>query len=452
MNMKAINEWLKFGLGIKRWILFVILGIALLIMGVTEILMNRFFAPNYILYFVFLIISGILVMFIGVNEGIKSFVSLVRDGMLSVDTESREISSMMVERKLQINGPRVVAIGGGTGLSTMLRGLKYYTSNLTAIVTVGDDGGGSGTLRSEMKMLPPGDIRNCLVALANTDALMEDLMQYRFKDGTLKGQSFGNLFLAAMDGLSDNFEEAVLKMSDVLAVTGKVLPVTLDDMRLKAKFADGTVIEGESLIGHSASAKNRIVRMAVSPEDAKAPADVLQAIEDAQAIIMGPGSLFTSVMPNLLIKDVARKIKESQAVKIYVCNIMTQPGETDDYSVSDHLKAILDHADLGQIDYVIVNHKIIDDAMILRSYMDMGAQFVTYDADMVNKMGIKVVEADVAKISANNVRHDPEKLANTISNVIMNDSKLKARTSILEYILTSEKKRHRESLMKSGSK
>ena len=226
-------------------------------------------------------------MFIGVNEGIKSFVSRPDGCSCGYGITGNQLND--AERKLSDQRPQSCGHRRRHRTVHHAPGLKYYTSNLTAIVTVGDDGGGSGTLRSEMKMLPPGDIRNCLVALANTDALMEDLMQYRFKDGTLKGQSFGNLFLAAMDGLSDNFEEAVLKMSDVLAVTGKVLPVTLDDMRLKAKFADGTVIEGESLIGHSASAKNRIVRMAVSPEDAKAPADVLQAIEDAQAIIMGPG-------------------------------------------------------------------------------------------------------------------------------------------------------------------
>ena len=452
MLVKSIKEWLRFGVGIKRWVLFVIVGIALLILGVVEILINRFFSPNYILYFIFLIISGVVLMFIGVNEGVKTFVSLVRDGMLRVDTNSREISSLMVERKLQINGPRVVAIGGGTGLSTMLKGLKYYTSNITAIVTVGDDGGGSGRLRDEMKMLPPGDIRNCLVALANTDSLMEDLMQYRFTDGTLRGQSFGNLFIAAMDGLSDNFEDAVMKMSDVLAVTGKVLPVTLDDLRLKATFQDGSEINGESLIGHSASSKNRIVQMNIIPEDAKAPADVIEAIEGAQAIVMGPGSLFTSIMPNLLIKEVAGKIKESKAVKIYVCNIMSQPGETDDFNVSDHIEAIKKHADLRMMDYVVVNNGAINDEIIIKSYKEQGSKPVETDHEVLDKMGVKIIEADVVNFSRSNVRHDPEKLANTLINLIMNDKKLKAGTNILEYMLTRDKKNIREDLVKMKKK
>lgn len=443
MFLKTLKEWMTIGVGIKRWIMMAALGTLLLIMGITEILLNRYFAPTYILYFAYLILSGLFLIYIAVNEGLKSFMNLIREGSLSVDTDSREIRSQLVERKLQLNGPEVVAIGGGTGLSTMLRGLKYYTGNLTAIVTVGDDGGGSGTLREEMKMLPPGDIRNCLVALANTDALMEELMQYRFSEGTLKGQSFGNLFIAAMDGMSDNFEEAVSKMSDVLAVTGKVLPVTLEDLRLEATFQDGTKIKGESVIGHSATAGNRIVKMEISPSDAKAPLNVIDSIEDAKAVIMGPGSLFTSVIPNILIKDVSEKLKETDAIKIYVCNIMTQPGETDGFKASDHFNTILSHADLGHIDYIIVNNKDID-REILKKYKKMGSTPVAVDYKALEKTGAKVISADIVNTEKGKIRHDPEKLANVLIRTILDDPKVKSGSNIIEYILNSAKRDKRE--------
>ena len=235
------------------------------------------------------------------------------------------------------NETKVVVIGGGTGLSTMLRGLKQYTSHITAIVTVGDDGGGSGKLREDLGMLPPGDIRNCILALADTEPLMEDLLQYRFTEGSLKGQCFGNLFLAAMAGISENFEDAVQKMSSVLAVKGKVLPVTLDDMKLVAELENGEIIEGESKIPSEVIVrKTRIKKLAIKPIDAKPLEEAIKAINNADVIIMGPGSLYTSIIPNLLVKGIPEAICKSPAKKVYISNVMTQPGETDGFKVSNH--------------------------------------------------------------------------------------------------------------------
>ena len=214
------SDWLKPGIKVKRWVVFGIFGILLIAFGFTELVTKRLYDFYYKMFYIFLNLSGLFVIYISVTEAMKSIIVLVNKGYIKVSLDSKKIESMIYEKRLLVRGPKIVVIGGGTGLSTMLRGLKYYTSNITAIVTVGDDGGGSGTLREDLGILPPGDIRNCILALADTEPLMEDLLQYRFKDGTLKGQSFGNLFLAAMDGISDNFEDAVQKMSSVLAVTG----------------------------------------------------------------------------------------------------------------------------------------------------------------------------------------------------------------------------------------
>ena len=237
-----IIDWLKPGIKVKRWIIFGILGVLLIAFGFTELVNRRLYDLYYKVFYTFLNLSGIFVIYISVTEVMKSIIVLINTGYVKMSLDSKKIESLIYEKRLLVKGPKIVVIGGGTGLSTMLRGLKYYTSNITAIVTVGDNGGGSGALREDLGMLPPGDIRNCLLALADTEPIMEDLLQYRFKDGRLKNQSFGNLFLAAMAGISENFEEAVQKMSSVLAVTGKVIPVTLDDMQLMAELENGNKV------------------------------------------------------------------------------------------------------------------------------------------------------------------------------------------------------------------
>ena len=241
--------------------------------------------------------------------------------------------------------PRIAAIGGGHGLSAMLRGLKAYTRDITAIVTVADDGGGSGMLREDLGMLPPGDIRNCIMALANTEPTMQQLLNYRFTDGSLAGQSFGNLFLAAMNGISGSFDEAVHRMGDVLAITGRVLPVTNQDVRLEAEFHDGSRILGESKIFYAKKINNsRIRKVRLVPERPAALPESVRAIREADIVVIGPGSLYTSIIPNFLVSGIADAVRQSRALKIYVLNIMTQDGETDGYDADDHVRAILEHA------------------------------------------------------------------------------------------------------------
>ena len=314
------------------------------------------------------------------------------------------------------NETKVVVIGGGTGLSTMLRGLKQYTSHITAIVTVGDDGGGSGKLREDLGMLPPGDIRNCILALADTEPLMEDLLQYRFTEGSLKGQCFGNLFLAAMAGISENFEDAVQKMSSVLAVKGKVLPVTLDDMKLVAELENGEIIEGESKIPSEVIVRNtRIKKIAIKPIDAKPLEEAIKAINNADVIIMGPGSLYTSIIPNLLVKGIPEAICKSPAKKVYISNVMTQPGETDGFKVSNHLKVLMDYGVAENIDYVIANNGIIPPD-IKEKYARENAELVVLDYENISNLNVKVIEADLVKITKRYVKHNAEKLAELIMN------------------------------------
>ncbi|OAA86785.1 gluconeogenesis factor YvcK family protein [Clostridium ljungdahlii] len=434
-----IVDWLRPGIKVKRWVMLGAMGVLFIIFGVIEFVNRRFYSLYYISFYVFLIISGIFVVYISITQGMRSIIALINKGYLSVSLDSRKLENLIYEKRLLVKGPKIVAIGGGTGLSTMLRGLKYYTSNITAIVTVADDGGGSGDLREDLGMLPPGDIRNCIMALADTEPLMEDLLQYRFKDGRLKNQSFGNLFLAAMDGISGNFEEAVHKMSSVLAVTGKVMPVTLDNLTLKAKLKDGSIVEGESNIPQKAIERNSpIDKVFIEPRDARALKEAVEAIKEADAVILGPGSLYTSVIPNLLVGDIASALQNTNAVKLYVSNIMTQPGETDGFSVEDHIRAIFNHVGAPIIDYVIINVGKIN-TELEGKYKEEESHLVKINEDLVASMGVKVIEGDFISIKNGLIRHNSEKLASILIETIMDKKLLFDRKKIIEYFYLSER-------------
>nr|MBO2494976.1 YvcK family protein [Clostridia bacterium] len=309
-------------------------------------------------------------------------------------------------------GPKVVAIGGGTGLSTLLRGLKLYTPNITAVVTVADDGGSSGMLRQDLGILPPGDIRNCILALANVEPIMERLLQYRFKEGSLKGQNLGNLLIAAMVDIAGGFVNAIKGVSSVLAVTGRVLPVSLENVHLVATLEDGTVIHGESRIPDEQIKKNSPIKeISMDNPDCRALPDVIKAIEEADIVVLGPGSLYTSIIPNIIVKEVAQALRQSQALKIYVCNVMTQPGETTGYSVVDHVNAIIKHGGADIIDVVLVNRSNFPDEL-LKKYRLEGAEPVDCsDLHKLRDMGIKYVQADLSDFSRSLIRHNPQKLA-----------------------------------------
>jgi uncharacterized cofD-like protein len=321
----------------------------------------------------------------------------------------------MMQKNLVSRDLKVVAIGGGTGLSTLLRGLKLFARNITAVVTVADDGGSSGMLREDLGILPPGDIRNCILALADVEPVMERLLQYRFKEGSLKGQNLGNLLIAAMTDIANGFESAIREISNVLAVTGKVLPVSLEDIRLVAKLEDGTVIHGESKIPEEQIKRNSpIIEISMDKPYCNALPEVIQAIKDADVIVLGPGSLYTSIIPNIIIREVAQAINQSNAVKVYVCNIMTQPGETTGYSVADHVKAIVKHGGSNLIDVVLVNSAKLPDDLLAKYHLE-GASPVEYTgAESNNELKIELVTADLADFSMGLIRHNPQKLVKEI--------------------------------------
>ena len=308
-----------------------------------------------------------------------------------------------------------MVIGGGTGLSVLLRGLKEYSSNITAIVTVGDDGGSSGRIREEFGMVPVGDVRNCIVALSDREELMEQIFDYRFKQGEgLDGHSLGNLLLVAMSHLTGSFHDAVTDINEVLHIRGRVLPVTDEPITLKAILDDDTEIVGESCVSQ---ATRPIVRLTIEPEDVQPLEEALEAIRRAEAIVLGPGSLFTSIIPNLLVDGIVDAILNSHAMKFYVCNVMTQAGETDNFTAEDHLLSLLEHGRKGIVEYILVNNHATMNREILQRYAEEGAAPVTYKKDQLELLNVRVIEADLLN-EQHVLRHDSTQLAETIMDTI----------------------------------
>ena len=314
-------------------------------------------------------------------------------------------------------GHGIVAIGGGTGLSTMLRGLKKHIDDITAIVAVSDDGGGSGVLRTDLNMLPPGDIRNCIIALSNTEQLMSRLLSHRFHEGLLDGQSFGNLFLAALNQVTGSFYQSVRYMSDVLAITGRVLPVTTEDVHIEAEFENGAVVRGESNINTQKKLLDSPIRhIRMIPEHPKALSDTISAITNARLLIFGPGSLYTSIIPNLLVDGIVDAVRASNARKVYICNVMTQDGETENYTATDHIKALFDHSYDGLFDTSIANNAEISRELI-KKYAAEGAEPMPINEEDFEKMGIKLILKPLISENTPLARHDPARLAEVIMDV-----------------------------------
>ncbi len=418
-RLPPFMRWAYPGLGVKRWLLVAIAGILLLVNGVDRYLVAigynvhanevvdsfvaDYFSPSYLAW-IFMAL-GIALIFLGIRQWLLAILRASAAG-------GERIVDTLYEMRLR-NGYKIVAIGGGTGLSTLLRGLKRKSTNLTALVTVSDDGGSSGRLQKELGVLPPGDVRNCLVALADDEAMVTDLFRYRFAEGEgLTGHSFGNLFLAAMTGITGNFDRAIKESSRVLNIKGRVLPSTLGIVRLCARLQDGTIVEGESAISQSGQP---IKQVFFDPPYAAPLTEAVAAIRDADAIVLGPGSLYTSIIPNFLVDRIAHEVERSQAVKIYVCNVMTQPGETDDMTAADHLEALLDNAGTRVCDYVIVNDE--PPSKLLEAYAEEGQVPVKPDIERIRAAGLTPVRAQVISETAT-VRHDPEKLAHVVIGII----------------------------------
>lgn len=321
---------------------------------------------------------------------------------------------------------KIVVFGGGTGLSILLRGLKKYTKDISAIVTVADNGGGSGVLREDLGMLPPGDMRNCIIALSDIEPIMVSLMQHRFNDGYLKGQSFGNLLIAAMYEIFGDYEHALKEIGSIFRLSGKVLPMTLQDAQLKAHLDNGECILGEKDIPDYVSKSNcKIDRVSLVPEVCTPLEETLKDIKEADVVLLGPGSLYTSVIPNILVSNITEAIVDSKAKVFYICNLMTQPGETDNYNVYDHVNAIIKHSSRYLIDYVIANDELISESQI-QNYKFKGAKQVLVDDEQIKKleeMNIKVISSDFTEIKKNYIRHNSEKIGQLLLNYITEKNK-----------------------------
>ncbi len=410
--------WLVPGLQVKRWFALTLVGTILMTVGILIWFDIKpiFYTMQFIskvantvstewLAFA-LVMFGSALFFMGWKKTNLSILDL------GEDKDSDILLEHLYRRRKLNRGPRIVAVGGGTGLSMLLSGIKNITNNITAVVTVGDDGGSSGRLRESLGILPPGDIRHCITALADDEDLVTKLFKYRFKTGEgLEGHSFGNLFLTAMCAITGNMVSAIKASSNVISIRGRVLPSTLDDMKLVAKMEDGRIIHGESTIPE---AGGKIKRLYCEPENCRALPEVIEAIHQADLIILGPGSLYTSVIPNLLIKEISQEIASAKAKKIYVCNIMTQPGETDDYKVSDHLWALIEHSGSNKItDAVLVNNYLPE--KLADKYQKSGSYPVKFDSEEVKKLGIKVCAKNLVETNKDGlVRHSSRKVARAV--------------------------------------
>ena len=431
--MRAIRQsgfikWFYLGMHIKRWLLLVLVGVAIMGLGFSYLLREAYVSytfPTSVYYVTLQFLPrwfrGLL--FIGGSVGVILFAFWrLNNSLLSAfvrRSSDESLVNILYNHRYLSRGPKIVAVGGGTGLSTLLRGLKEYSGNLTAVVTVADDGGSSGRLRRELGILPPGDVRNCIAALADAEPLMTKLFQYRFSEGSgLEGHSFGNLFIVAMSGVTGNFEEAVRATSRVLAVRGQILPSTLANVTLSAHTEDEEVIHGESNITDSLSVIREVY---LQPANVEANPDAVRALLNADIIVVGPGSLFTSVMPNLLVDGVRQAIQASPALKVYVCNVATQHGETDSFAVSDHYSALQRHLGGHLFHYVLANSNV-------RGRLPEKSHSQAVVADKPTLNGARVITTDVVS-EDNRYHHDPKKLADALIHLYYERHQLDQMTS-----------------------
>src|SRR5437773_4807085 len=425
MNPRRV-PWFSPTLRVRRWLVLLMAAMVLVRLGIGYALANVYRSGvqlPHIFYYLTLqfmnrYVRGALFGALGLSIILYALYKLTQSVLGPfLPGRDRALSEIIYNYRFLQKGPRVVALGGGTGLSTMLRGLKKYTGNLTALVTVADDGGSSGKLRAEYRILPPGDFRQCITALADVEPLMTTLFQHRFKEGSLNGHSFGNLFIMAMAEITGDFEHAIRESGRVLAVRGQIVPSTLRDVTLIAEMADGQTRIGESSIPHAngdgdgnGAVATAIKRVFLQPEPTINP-EAEEAILNAEMIIVGPGSLYTSILPNLVVDGMAEALKASPAIKVFVCNVATQPGETDAFRVSDHLEAIERHLGANIFDFVVVNSN--NNFTLPPSAQAAGIRRVVYDPATVSKRSIHAVLVDVVNPRVS-THHDPDKLARAI--------------------------------------
>lgn len=440
--MKGIFAWFKSGAKMKRWLILSLAGVLLVCYGMASILVTKEISFVDVGKVMLTFVIGFTLVMIGIIFGQKRTLELLieeSDLRLEKGKKNVNLKSLIFNKKIYDKGPNIVVIGGGSGLNTVLRGLKNYTSNITAIVTVSDYGKLPNVARRELDLLPVDDIKESIVALSYDEATMEKLFSYQFQKGSLASLNFGDIYLASMKEAYGDFTESIQRSSRILNMVGKVLPVTFDEIKICAELEDGTVVEEKEKIAEVVYDKvTKINRIYISPSNCTVAPGVLESIQKADAIIIGPGSLYTNVIPNLLVKNVSKTIKESKAIKIYVNNIMTEPGQTDNYAVSDHIQAIIDHAGKGIMDYCIYDTgEVIPE--FVRIYNKKGQDLVEQDIQKCKEKGVKLLQRNLSHITEDVIRHNPKAVAEAIVEIICDDLKYQDKQNDPQYVMLNSR-------------
>ena len=431
-------KWFTSKAKMKRWMLLILVGVVLVGYGISNLLYFNTLGLTEILKIVVSFVIGFTAIVIGFVFMQKRTLELLIE---ESDTrkETQNINKLIFNKKVYNQGPKIVVIGGGSGLNTVLKGLKNYTDNITAIVTVSDYGKTPTDSRKALQVLPLNDIKESLIALSYNEQEMENLLDTKFTSGQLKNLSFGDIYFLAMNNVHKDFTKSIESSREVLNITGKVLPVTLEEIKICAELDDGTVIENRDKIPEYVSEHaSKINRIFIRPTNCSPAPGVIDAIKEADAIVIGPGSLYTNVIPNLLVKGIAKAIRESDAMKIYVSNIMTELGQTDEYTLSDHIKAINDYVGTGIIDYCIYDTGEIVPEFI-KKYNLKGSDIVMPDTNKAKELGVRLVQRNLSKVEGDSIRHDPDVIASTIIQLICDELKFEDMQNESQYMLLNSR-------------
>ncbi len=439
--MKGFMQWFKSSSKMKRWIFLILVGIILACYGLAEILVMKEISFQEVGKVIVVFVLGFISIVLGLiflNKRTLELLVEATDERMD-NKKNVNVKSLIFNRTVYEQGPNIVVIGGGTGLNTVLSGLKNYTNNLTAIVTVSDYGETITNSRRELELLPLEDVKDSIVALASKEGQINKLFNYEFTKGKLKGFKFSDIYFSAMKDINGNFEDSIIKSNEVVNMIGKVIPVTLDEMKIVAELANGYMVEEKARIPEIVSEKiTKINRIFLNPSNCRPAPGVIDAIKNADCIIIGPGSLYTNVIPNLLVNGVAKAIKESSSIKVYISNIMTEPGQTDNYSVSDHLNAIIEHCGNGIVDYCIYDTgEVIPE--FIKKYNIEGQDLVDQDIERVK--GIKFLQRNLSMVVNEHIRHDPNAIASSIIELICDDLKYQDKQNDPQYLMLNNKLR-----------
>ncbi|MBE5813478.1 MAG: uridine diphosphate-N-acetylglucosamine-binding protein YvcK [Clostridiales bacterium] len=451
--MRGFFRWFKSGAKMKRWILMILIGFALASYGMVRIVTEERFDFVPLAQIILLFVIGFVFVIIGLVQMQKRTLEMfVQETDSRVDDKNNNINTLIYNRKIYDQGPKIVAIGGGTGLSSVLKGLKNYTDNITAIVTVSDYGEATPESRRKLNAMPLDDIKDSFVALSKDEELMNNLLNTKFNNGVLKDLAFGDIYLTGMKQVCGDFTLSVEKSKDLLNITGRVLPVTLEPIQICAELEDGTVIESKDRIPDIVNTKtSKISRIYINPTNCRVAPGVLEAIQEADAIVIGPGSLYTNVIPNLLVKGVAKEIKESKAFKVYVSNIMTEQGQTDNYKLSDHIKAIHEHTGKGVIKYCIYDTgELIPE--YIRKYNMQGQELVEIDSSETKAQDVYLMQREISHVSGEHIRHNPDAIAASIIQLICDDLKFRDMQNDTKYVLLNDRLKEAKRNLKTSKK